>query len=60
MHKIDADTAEQMWQDPDWVCPQCEAVNMGVRERCRICGFDSALVSGECYFPISREEQRNG
>lgn len=26
---------EQLWQDPDWTCPQCGFVNMAIRSRCR-------------------------
>lgn len=43
------ETIEQLWKDPDWTCPRCKSQNMAIRERCRICGFDSALVSnGVC------------
>ena len=35
---------EQRWKDPDWVCPRCQGVNFAVRQSCRFCGFDSALV----------------
>ena len=46
------ETAEQLWRDPDWICPVCEYTNLAIRERCRNCGFDSALVSGDSYFPV--------
>jgi hypothetical protein len=47
--------AEQLWQDPPWACPRCRFTNHAIRERCRNCGFDSALVSGDCYFPEGAE-----
>lgn len=46
-------TNEQLWEDPDWDCPRCRSVNFAIRERCRICGFDSALVSGGVYMPVA-------
>ena len=49
---MDAKTAEQLWHDPDWVCPQCRFTNLAIRECCRNCGFNSALVSGDAYFPV--------
>lgn len=39
------DTEEYRWFDPDWDCPRCRSVNMGIREICRICGLDSARIS---------------
>ena len=48
-------TAEKLWTDPDWTCPMCRFVNFAIRERCRNCGFDSALVSGDGYFPVTEE-----
>jgi hypothetical protein len=43
----DAATAEWLWtHGQDWTCPQCRSVNKAIREACRICNFDSALVSG--------------
>ena len=35
------------WNDPEWTCPQCGFVNMGVRVRCRNfhCNWDTAIVS---------------
>lgn len=38
------------WNDPPWDCPRCRSVNSGWREICRICGFDTALVSEGHYF----------
>ena len=35
---------EQRWKDPDWICPRCQGVNSAVRQACRLCGFDPALV----------------
>jgi hypothetical protein len=49
-------TAEALWTDPDWVCPQCHFTNLAIRECCRNCGFNSAIVSGDAYFPV--EESR--
>lgn len=46
----DIATTEQLWRDPNWDCPRCKAVNFGIREICRICGFDSARMSGGVYF----------
>jgi hypothetical protein len=44
---------EQRWKDPDWTCPRCQTVNYGIRQTCRSCGFDSALVSdGKLLEPI--------
>ena len=44
---------EQRWKDPDWTCPRCQARNYGIRETCRFCGFDSALVSdGKLLEPV--------
>ena len=44
---------EQRWKDPDWTCPLCQARNYGIRETCRFCGFDSALVSdGKSLEPV--------
>ena len=48
----DPRTVEQLWKDPPWQCPQCRWMNVAIRERCRNCGFDSALVSGDCYFSL--------
>lgn len=25
-------TAEALWTDPDWVCPQCHFTNLAIRE----------------------------
>lgn len=36
---------EQLWKDPDWDCPRCQAVNMAIRDKCRLCGWDTAIVS---------------
>lgn len=47
------DTMEQLWQDPEWICPLCHFTNKAIRERCRNCFFDSALVSGDRYFPLT-------
>jgi hypothetical protein len=45
-------TEEALWTDPDWDCPRCRSVNFAIRSRCRICNFDSALVSnGICLEP---------
>lgn len=41
---------EAVWHGPDWDCPRCNSVNGSFRERCRICGFDTALVSEGHYF----------
>ena len=54
----DPKTAQKLWTDPDWTCPMCRFVNFAIRERCRNCGFDSALVSGDGYFPVAAPEPR--
>jgi len=49
----DAVTFQELWTNgPDWDCQQCQSVNAAHREKCRICGLDSALMSGGCYFPV--------
>lgn len=53
----DKEIEEQFWKDPDWTCPQCRSQNFAIRDRCRICGFDSALVSGDGYFPVESGTQ---
>jgi hypothetical protein len=41
-----ADTVEHLWtKTPPWDCPRCGAVNLAVRDLCRICRWDSAVVS---------------
>jgi len=52
----DVATAEQLWKEPDWACPCCRARNFAIREVCRICGFDSAQVSGDSYFGPTPKE----
>jgi len=42
----DPATINQLWKDPDWTCPRCRAANKAIRGCCRICNFDSELVSG--------------
>ncbi len=49
--KRDPQTVEQLWLDPHWDCPRCRSINLAIRDRCRMCGFDSALVSGGVYMP---------
>jgi hypothetical protein len=44
----DTETENQLWQDPPWTCPQCRFVNLAIRERCRNCGFDSAVAHAGC------------
>lgn len=46
--RIDKATEEQLWKDPDWICPGCRYVNFGIRVRCRNCGFDSAVAHAGC------------
>jgi hypothetical protein len=47
-------TAEQLWHDPDWTCPnpKCGAVNFAIREKCRICGYDSNCGEFPWYNPL--------
>jgi hypothetical protein len=42
-------TAEQLWHDPDWTCPnpKCGAVNFAIREKCRICGYRVREIAQE-------------
>lgn len=47
-----------LWSGPAWTCPLCLYVNFAIRERCRGCDFDSALVSGDCYFPLESTDAR--
>jgi hypothetical protein len=48
---------EFLWtKEPDWTCPRCQSVNRGVRDICRICGLDSALLSGGNYFPVEKSQ----
>ena len=57
----DTVTEEVLWVcDPPWKCPNCHCVNLAVRERCRGCEFDSALVSGDGYFPVVVATDRMG
>lgn len=52
-------TREAMWvDDPAWDCPRCKSTNAGHRELCRICGLDSALISGGCYFPVEAGSEK--
>lgn len=51
-------TAEQLWFDPDWTCPNCQAVNFAVRERCRFCGYDSNCGEFPWYDPMPPYEIR--
>jgi hypothetical protein len=48
----DIDTENQLWQDPDWNCPHCEAVNRAIREKCRTCGYDSNAGEFPYYNPL--------
>ena len=50
MSERNVELEQQLWRDPDWVCPECRFTNLAIREICRNCGFDSALVSGNGYF----------
>lgn len=56
----DTKTREQMWQDPSWTCPRCKSINAGHREKCRICGLDSAQMSEGHYFGKHTEIKQDG
>lgn len=44
---------EFLWtREPDWTCPNCESVNMGIREKCRTCGCDSNCGEFPWYDPM--------
>lgn len=45
-------TREQLWNDPDWVCPHCRSTNLAVREKCRNCGYDSNAGEFPYYNPL--------
>jgi hypothetical protein len=51
----DIELENQIWRDPDWICPRCKTVNMAIRKICRECRFDSPLVSEGHYFPAKKE-----
>jgi len=40
------------WVGPDWTCPNCKSVNYAIRERCRICGYDSNVGEFPYYNPM--------
>ncbi len=44
--------SEQLWKDPDWTCPTCESVNFAIREKCRVCGYDSNAGEFPWYDPM--------
>lgn len=44
--------SEQLWKDPDWTCPSCQSVNFAIRDRCRICGYDSNAGEFPWYDPM--------
>lgn len=52
MVERDIHTEEQLWKDPDWNCPNCMAVNLAIRERCRICGYDSSAGEFPYFNPM--------
>jgi hypothetical protein len=37
--ELDTATREQLWIDPDWLCPRCQTTNLAIRESCRECGY---------------------
>jgi hypothetical protein len=38
-NELDLATKEQLWKDPDWICPRCKTANKAVREKCRECAY---------------------
>ena len=54
---------EQLWKDPDWMCPHCQFVNFAIRQKCRNCGYDSNAGEFPYYNPLPPYqglEERNG
>lgn len=47
------DVIEALWTTtPDWTCPHCQAVNIAIRELCRLCGYDSNCGEAPWYNPL--------
>jgi len=45
-------TEQQLWNDPDWLCPHCQVTNLAIREKCRNCGYDSNAGEFPYYNPL--------
>jgi hypothetical protein len=41
-----------LWMGITWDCPHCKAVNAEIRERCRMCGYDSNAGEFPYYNPL--------
>lgn len=53
------ETKEFLWTDePPWDCPHCHTVNLGIRECCRSCGYDSNAGEFPYYNPLPPYEGR--
>lgn len=50
--KREIQTENQLWQDPDWMCPHCKFANFAIREKCRNCGYDSNAGEFPYYNPL--------
>lgn len=53
------ETAEVLWTlTPNWDCPHCKAVNLAIREKCRLCGYDSNAGEFPWYNPLPPYDDR--
>ena len=52
MAERDIALENQLWHDPDWTCPNCNSANLAIREKCRICGYDSNCGEFPWYNPL--------
>lgn len=47
------EVAEVLWtMTPNWICPHCRSTNLAIRERCRLCGYDSNAGEFPYYNPL--------
>ena len=54
MTERDIQLEEFLWtQEPSWACPRLvKADNLGIRDYCRICGYDSNCGEFPWYNPL--------
>jgi hypothetical protein len=38
---------EQLWKDPNWICPRCKYTNLAIRSTCRNCSYTGGEVQIE-------------
>jgi hypothetical protein len=55
----DKQLINQLWQDPNWHCPNCRFTNLAIRELCRNCGYDSNAGEFPYYNPMPPYEGLN-